>query len=125
MIAFLRDEPGAELVADALLDPDSRCHAHALNLCEVFYDFHRAAGRDVALRAMADLARLGVIEDAALTADVWQQAGTLKSSFRRVSLADCFAIALARRLEAAVVTADHHEFDALVAQSVCEVRFIR
>lgn len=67
MIAFLRDERGADVVAEALLDPDSRCYAHALNLCEVFYDFHRAAGPQEAAQALADLARLGVAEDAQLT----------------------------------------------------------
>lgn len=30
MIAYLRDEPGAGVVVAALLDPESRCHAHAL-----------------------------------------------------------------------------------------------
>ena len=59
MIAFLRDEPGADLVAEALLDSESQCYAHALNLCEVFYDFHRASGRHEALQAIADLARVG------------------------------------------------------------------
>ena len=45
MIAFLRGEPGADAVAEILLDSESQCHAHALNLCEVFYDFERAANR--------------------------------------------------------------------------------
>ena len=125
MIAFLRDEPGARVVADALSDPQSQCHAHALNLCEVYYDFHRAAGQEEALRAVADLKRLGVISDGTLTPAVWQAAGRLKASLRRVSLADCFAIELAQRLDATILTSDHHEFDALVAQSVCEIRFIR
>jgi len=53
----------AEVVADALLDPDSQCDAHALNLCEVFYDFHRAGDRDEALSAIADTGRLGVVRD--------------------------------------------------------------
>lgn len=41
-IAFLRNEPGAEAVANALARPQ-RCYAHALNLCEVYYDFWRAS----------------------------------------------------------------------------------
>ncbi len=59
MIAYLRDEPGADVVAQALLDPESQAYAHALNLCEVFYDFHRAAGYQEALEAILDLARVG------------------------------------------------------------------
>ena len=125
MIAYLRDEPGAGVVAEALLDPASKCHAHALNLCEVFYDFHRASGRQEALEAISDLAQVGVIEDANLHALVWQAAGTLKANLRRVSLADCFAIELAARLNATILAADHHEFDVLAEQPEYSIRFIR
>jgi hypothetical protein len=34
MIAFLRAEPGGEVVRDLLNDPSNRCFAHAINLCE-------------------------------------------------------------------------------------------
>ena len=44
MLAYLRNEPGAEIVEDALTAPDSHCFAHSINLCEVFYDFFRSAG---------------------------------------------------------------------------------
>ncbi|MFN7924801.1 MAG: PIN domain-containing protein [Bryobacteraceae bacterium] len=125
MIAFLRGEPGADAVAEILLDSESQCYAHALNLCEVFYDFERTANRQDALQAVADLATLGVIEDASLAPVVWQAAGTLKARLRRVSLADCFAIELAARLEATILTADHHEFDALAAQPDYRIQFIR
>jgi len=125
MIAFLRDEPGADVVAEALLDPGSQCYAHALNLCEVFYDFHRASRREDVLQAIADLVRVGVKEDASLSPDVWQAAGTLKANLRRVSLADCFAIELAERLKATILTADHHEFDVLGGQGICRIQFIR
>lgn len=99
MIAFLRDEPGAEVVANALFDPESTCYAHALNLCEVFYDFHRTAGLENASRAIADLSIAGVIQDANLAPDVWRAAGILKSVLRRISLADCFAIELTGRIQ--------------------------
>ena len=92
MIAFLRDEPGAQVVADALLDPNCEYRAHALNLCEVYYDFHRAGGREEALQAIADLVQVGVVQDSAISSSVWQSAGALKANFRRVSLADCFAL---------------------------------
>ncbi len=125
MIALLRNEPGANVVAEALLDTESSCYAHALNLCEVFYDFHRAAGAQDASAAIADLVRAGLIEDASLAPGVWRAAGTLKANLRGVSLADCFAIELAERLNGVVVTADHHEFDLLTAQSLYHIRFIR
>jgi len=125
MIAYLRDEAGAGVVAEALLDSESRCYAHALNLCEVFYDFHRASGEADALQAIADLREVGVLEDSNVAAAVWQAAGTLKANLRRVSLADCFALELAERLRATILTADHHEFDALAVQTGYRITFIR
>lgn len=125
MIAFLRDEPGAAIVADALLDAESKCYAHALNFCEVFYDFCRVSGRKEAMNAVLDLRSLGVVEDADLSIATWQAAGVLKARHRRVSLADCFALELAERLGGVILTADHHEFDVLVAQATHSIRFIR
>lgn len=125
MIAFLRGEAGADVVAQCLLDANVKCYAHALNLCEVFYDFARAASREDALDAISDLALVGVIADAWMTPGVWQSAGMLKAELRRVSLADCFALELAERLKATIVTADHHEFDALAARGEYRIQFIR
>jgi PIN domain nuclease of toxin-antitoxin system len=125
MIAYLRDEPGAGAVADALMDLKNQCYAHSLNLCEVYYDFHRASGLSDALQAIADLANLGVIEDSDLSTSVWQAAGRLKANLRRVSLADCFALQLADRLHGTILTADHHEFDVLAVQPDHRIQFIR
>ena len=108
-----------------LLNPGSQCYAQILNLCEVFYDTHRVAGLTGALQALTDLKRFGVIEHAEMTPAIWQQAGTLKAIRKRVSLADCFAVALAQYLGATSLTSDHHEFDALAADGVCAIRFIR
>ncbi len=112
-------------MSEALSGSDDQCVAHVLNLCEVFYDFHRASGQDVALDAVRDLARIGVAESAEMSTEFWQAAGAIKAIHRRVSLADCFAIALANRLGATILTADHHEFDALAGRGVCAVEFIR
>jgi predicted nucleic acid-binding protein len=57
--------------------------------------------------------------------DSWRTAGRLKAIYKRVSLADCFAIALAQSLGGTVLTCDHHEFDAIAAANLCAVTFIR
>ena len=121
MIAFLRDETGAEVVSAALTDADSNSVAHALNMCEVYYDFHRASGESVADNAIEDLENLGVQVSEVLTG----KAAEIKSIHRRVSLADCFALTLAASLDAELLTADHHELDALVKYGICRIRFIR
>lgn len=54
-----------------------------------------------------------------------QDAGELKAIYKRVSLADCCAIALANRLDADLVTSDHHELDDLADLKVCKITFFR
>jgi hypothetical protein len=44
MIAFMDDEPGAEVVQDRLTEPGRDCHAHIFNLTEVYYTYFRRAG---------------------------------------------------------------------------------
>jgi hypothetical protein len=46
----------------------------------------------------------------------WKAAGVLKAERRRISLADCFAVTLACRLRACLVTADRHELEPLAAE---------
>lgn len=41
MIALLRKEPGGDVVVHHLAEPDATAYAHAINLCEVYYAFHR------------------------------------------------------------------------------------
>ncbi len=125
MIAYLRDESSENVVEDRLTEPSNQCFAHSMNLCEVFYDFYRSGGRGMASQALDDLTRAGIVEVPTLDRDFWQSASTLKAIHRRVSLADCSLIALAQQLQASVLTADHHEFDALLDQAVCAVEFTR
>lgn len=128
MIAYLRSEPGADVVEtallEAMLDPTIQCIAHAINLCEVYYDFHRAGGEAAATGAIADLGDVGVIERADFDRVFWQDAGKLKAN-GGISLADCFVIALTNRLGGTLLTSDHHEMDAIAAAGMCPITFIR
>ena len=100
MIAYLRNEPGAEMVEDALTAPGSQCFAHAINLCEVFYDFFRSAGGAEAVNAIADLWLVGITERNDFDRDFWMAAGRLKGTHHRISLADCCGLTFAKRLGA-------------------------
>jgi predicted nucleic acid-binding protein len=75
--------------------------------------------------AVRDLWRAGISCRDDLSPSFWQSAGALKALQRRISLADCFAVTLARNLSGALVTADHHEFDPLVASGRYAISFIR
>lgn len=123
MIAFLRDEAGAETVENVL--GLQTCYVHALNLCEVYYDFYRAANQSAAEAAITDLTGLGIEERGDMDSEFWRKAGRLKAVHRRVSLADCCALALAKRLGANLVSADRHEFEPLLAAGICQIEFIR
>jgi PIN domain nuclease of toxin-antitoxin system len=124
VLAFLRAEPGGDLVRDILSDPSFICYAHVINITEVIYDLHRSGGEDHAQRGL-QLLSPHVIFYSELPDELWLDAGRLKSVYRRISMADCFLLALARILGGEVITADHHEFDRLVPLGICNFRFIR
>jgi PIN domain nuclease of toxin-antitoxin system len=125
MIAYLRGEPGADVVEALLLDKNNSCVAHAVNICEVFYDFMRAADENAAHTAIADLESMGLVVREDMDSQFWQQAGKYKATIKKVSLADCFAMALTNRIQANLYTSDHHEFDPIAASGICSVKFIR
>lgn len=125
MIAYLRGEPGADVIEALLLDKNSSCLAHAINLCEVFYDFVSAADENAAYAAIADLESLGLVVRDDMDAQFWLEAGKFKATIKRISLADCFAMALTNRIQAELYTSDHHEFDPIAASGICSVKFIR
>jgi PIN domain nuclease of toxin-antitoxin system len=125
MLAFLRDEAGADVIETYLLELGSHSLTHSINLCEVFYDFVRAESEAQAQQAIADLQDIGVSERSDLDAAFWQEAGKLKAVHRRVSLANCLAMALTSRTGGSLVTSDHHELDPLAALGVCPIIFFR
>jgi PIN domain nuclease of toxin-antitoxin system len=125
VIAFLRGEPGADVVERYFGPERHDLYIHALNLCEVYYDFLRAAGEISAEGAIRDVLQLGVQERNDMNSDFWRSVGKLKAEHRRVSLADCCALALAGVLGAVVLSADRHELEPLARASVCQVEFIR
>lgn len=124
MIALLRKEPGSDVVTDSLTEPGATCHAHAINLCEVYYDFYRNDSDAAATRAVEALKSFGVIERNDFDEPFWKEVGRLKAT-HRASIADCCAIALTTRLGGTLLTSDHHELDPLAVVGVCRIEFIR
>ena len=128
MIAYLRGEPGGDVVGGLLADAANRAYAHAVNVCEVYYDALRRGAPPgptrLADEAVALIEHAGVEIREDLDGDLWRHAAARKAH-RRMSLADAFAVALTQRLGATLVTSDHHEFDAVAEERVCPVLFIR
>ena len=110
MLAYLRAEDGAEVVKTLLKDQSVECFAHAVNLCEVYYDFLKTDNAKNAKTAIQDLIESGVTKRDDMDSEFWMTAGRYKAEIRKISLADCFALALTNRLQAELITSDHHEF---------------
>jgi PIN domain nuclease of toxin-antitoxin system len=126
ILALARNEKGAGTVRQALEAADNICLVHAVNLCEVYYDCLRSYGNDPAERLLANLADAGLTVRNDMDTDFWKAAGNLKAR-GRISLADCFAVTLAVREDAVILTSDRHEFEPLRAAPgiPAQVQFIR
>ena len=125
LIALLEDEPGAQVVEDLLQEPTHRCLVHAVSVCEVYYDLRRRGDPEDSEVLESLLIEYGLEIIESIPSDLWRITGKIKAEWRRVSLAYCFALALAIREAGALVTSDHHELDSLAAAEVCPIRFIR
>jgi len=124
VVALLQAEAGASVVS-ALLEGNHRCLVHVINACEVYYDLFRRDGEEIAdgVREILEGYGFEMVEN--LPFSLWKTAGRLKGTWKRISLADCFALALALETSATLVTSDHHEMDSLAEAGVCPIRFIR
>jgi uncharacterized protein with PIN domain len=125
VIAFLQNEAGAEVVAEILKDPRNRCLIHAVNVCEVYYDIYRRSGEADASVLEDILATMGIRLTEAIPSVLWRTAGKLKAEWRRISLADCFALATATLENGTVLTSDRHELGPIAESGLCPIRFIR
>lgn len=124
LLAVINFEPGAALVRQILRDNRGRCVIHAVNLMEIYYGCLRAGGSDYADKVLDTMARAGVEIRNDLDIDFLRDTSFLKVN-HQMSLADTFAVALARRLDCPLISTDHHELDAVHAAGVCKVEFIR
>lgn len=123
MIALLSKEPGGDVVANHLAERDATAYAHAINLCEVYYAFHREESETAASSVIEDLKALGVIERSDFDEPFWKEVGRLKAT-HRASIADFCAVTLTNRIGDTLLTSDHHELDPLAAAGVCRMEFI-
>ena len=124
LLAVVFSETGGDMVSDLIDDADVPKYLHAVNAAEVLNKAARLFDMAEALGALAGFERLGVQVrrdmDAAFVADV----AALKTD-HNVALGDCFGVALARRLDAELVTSDRAEMGRFKDVAACRVTFIR
>ena len=107
MIAFFENEPGADDVGEilqSLIRKDAEGYMSVVNWGEMYYSIAREAGFNTAERVLGEFNKYPiqlVDADRALT----YEAAKLKAA-HRVAYADCYAAALAVKLNAPLVTGD-------------------
>jgi len=127
VIAFLTKEDGADitdnLIAEAL-DNKAELFMHKINFIEVIYDAWKTQGGSQAKTIFNNIKLLPITIVDSISDDLALEASRLKAG-NRISLADAFALAVARLESATLVTSDHHEFDALEASGEATFLWIR
>lgn len=124
IIAYLRQEAGAEVLKEIIERPNTFLAMHVCNLGEVYYDFFRDDGLAAAQTAWVNALSLPLAlrrdaDDASI-----QRVGVVKVA-ERISFADAFALALAERLHVPLITTDHHEFDAIEQKGLFRFLWLR
>ena len=105
MIAFFEDEPGAdrvEQILNAILSRKARGYMSVINWGEIYYNTLREQGVQVAEGVISQFKKYS-IELIDADQQLTYEAAKLKGKYR-IAYADCFAAALAIRLNALVVT---------------------
>jgi len=128
LIAWLRGEIGHEVLSERLDSAETTGESffvYALNLCEVFYEYSRSDDVLTAQAVLSDTASQGVVRVELLDAPLCADASQIKAAWRRVRLADCFGLALARRMDAVFVTTDRHEMERLQSAGIGRIDFLR
>jgi len=107
MIAYFEDEPGADrvaLVLKQLMRGKAKGFMSVVNWGEVYYNTMREQGISEAERVIVQLDKFPIrIID--VNKELVYEAAKLKGEFR-IAYADCFAVALCMKLDAAIVTGD-------------------
>lgn len=121
MLAYYWREPGASRVHQLVTNPSHERLMTVVNVTEVFYRVAREEDLKAARNSVEWIRKLRVdIIDADL--DLAIGAAHIKAEYS-LSLADCFAAALAERLDAVVVTGDK-EFEPLEEDGIVSIEWL-
>jgi ribonuclease VapC len=107
MIAYFEDEPGAgrvALVLKQLIKGKAKGFMSVVNWGEVYYNTMREQGISEAEKVILQLDKFP-IQIVDVNKELAYEAAKLKGEFR-IAYADCFAVALSVKLDAAIVTGD-------------------
>jgi len=126
LLAVARNEEGASVVVEAYKDASSgkaRILMNRVNLLEVYYDFYRYKGKEYA-NSFVGKVKQSVVQICEFDEAIFEEAGRFKASYK-ISLADSIALAQASVTGGKLLTADHHEFDAIEKHEDISFHWIR
>jgi predicted nucleic acid-binding protein len=124
LIAFLNNEPGADVITSIFEDVAS-VEISIINVLEIAYDAMRRSGDPQSIRNVLDTCgQLPLKIHWQISDGVFQQAARFKADYK-ISLADAIALATAGTLGASLATSDHHEFDPLEEKAAARFIWIR
>jgi PIN domain nuclease of toxin-antitoxin system len=127
LIAYLNDEPGADIVSNFLEQMENRFVSlllHKVNLLEVYYGYYRERGKSLADEMFGDVLDSGIQILGDISNDMLMEAGRFKGSYS-ISLGDSILLAVASVSGSAVLTCDHHEFDVVEKAEMIAFEWIR
>ena len=125
VLAFLKDEHAA-LQVQELIEGDEEAALTLLGIAEVLDRLVRRAGNEEEEEAWLDLVQLGLAASPVLDPQLAARAGLLRARHydrrtRPISLADCVAAETARRLDAALATADPPLLETCEAEGIAVI----
>lgn len=126
LIAFFRDEKGADVVDTLLQQAGAKqvaLYLHKVTMVEVLYDRMRTEKSSIQ-QLIADISRLPITVTEQLDNEFVGKAATYKAS-HKISFADSFVLALAESHNATVVTSDRHEFGPVEKSGILSFSWIR
>ena len=126
LLAVARNEKGADVVVEAYNkanDGTARLLINRINLLEVYYDFYRFKSKNYA-DDFVKTVKQSEVQICEFDEFIFNQAGRLKATYK-ISLADSIALAEAAISGGVLLTADHHEFDAIDKDGKIKFLWIR
>ena len=115
LLALLKNENGAEIVENLLVEAAESGHSVCMNkytLLEVYYGFFREDGEAFAEKQLKAIHESPIAIVEILSDEVFRIAGRLKAKYK-ISLADAVVLGQGLADGATVVSSDHHELDAV------------
>ena len=126
LLAVARSEDGADVVVNAYNkanNGEAKLFLNRVNLLEVYYDFYRYKGKNYADDFVKTVKR-SEVQICEFDEIIFGHAGRLKASYK-ISLADSIALAQTIAVNGALLTCDHHEFDAIEGKEPLKFLWIR